>query len=341
MSSPISLPIAVIGAGALGAATALALARAGARVVLIDESPLGRNASGVAAGMLAPAMESSLDPVSAGRFTLLSAARDLWPVFAQGLGPTGLEACGALFKADPILVEDAAQRLRGQGAHAQRLEAGVLFTPEDWRLEPRLALAAMLDGLQRLGGEVRRASVGALQSGAVVLEGGAVVPVAGCVLACGFGGQHLARALAILEPIKGQVLRYPDVELSDGPVLRGPGGYVVPSRDGPVCGATMEAGVADLSIDDEAVARLRAQAARLAPQLAGARPEANAGVRATTPDGLPMVGPAGEAGVWLAAGARRDGWLLAPMIAASLVRQIVHGAGPEPAFDPARFADQG
>jgi hypothetical protein len=40
----------------------------------------------------------------------------------------------------------------------------------------------------------------------------------------------------------------------------------------------------------------------------------------------------------LAAGARRDGWLLAPMIAASLVRQIVHDEGPHPAFDPLRFA---
>jgi glycine oxidase len=133
------------------------------------------------------------------------------------------------------------------------------------------------------------------------------------------------------------VLRYPDVEMIEGPILRGPAGYVVPSRDGPVCGATMEPGVADLSIDDEAVARLQAQAARLAPQLAGARPQANAGVRAATPDGLPMVGPAAEEGLWLAAGARRDGWLLAPMIAASLVRQIVHGGPPEAAFDPARY----
>ena len=65
MSSPTSLPIAVVGAGALGAATALGLARAGANVILLDEAPLGRNASGVAAGMLAPAMESALDTIAA------------------------------------------------------------------------------------------------------------------------------------------------------------------------------------------------------------------------------------------------------------------------------------
>ena len=338
MTSPTSLPIAVIGAGALGAATALALARAGARVILIDEAPLGRNASGIAAGMLAPAMESALDPVSAGRFALLSAARDLWPDFVDGLGPTGLERCGALLKTEPGLVDEAYERLRGQGAGAQRVEPGVLFTAEDWRIEPRLALAAMLEDLYRLGGDVRSGRVRSIGEGGVAFEDGATLEAGAVVLACGFGGQHLASALAVLEPIKGQLLRYPDVEMIEGPILRGAGGYVVPSRDGPVCGATMEPGVADLSIDDEAVARLQAQAGRLAPQLAGARPQANAGVRATTPDGLPMVGRAAEAGVWLAAGARRDGWLLAPMIAASLVRQIVHGAGPEPAFDPARFA---
>jgi glycine oxidase len=338
MTSSTSLPIAVVGAGALGAAAALCLARAGARVVLIDESPLGRNASGVAAGMLAPAMESALDPVSTGRFGLLSAARDLWPEFAEGLGPTGLDRCGALLKAEPALVDQAHDRLHAQGAAAQRVESGVLYTAEDWRIEPRLALAAMLEGLYRLGGEARWGRVRSLEPGGVALEDGATIRASATVLACGFGGQHLASALAVLEPIKGQVLRYPDVEMIEGPILRGAAGYVVPSRDGPVCGATMEPGVADLFIDEDAVARLQAQAARLAPQLAGTRPQANAGVRATTPDGLPMVGRATEEGVWLAAGARRDGWLLAPMIAASLVRQIVHGGRPEAPFDPARFA---
>jgi glycine oxidase len=338
MSSPTSLPIAVVGAGALGAATALALARAGKPVVLLDEAPLGRNASGVAAGMLAPAMESALDRVSAGRFGLLRAARDLWPTFIETLGPTGLDQCGALLKATPEVTQGALERLLAQGARAQMIEAGVLFTPEDWRIEPRLALAAMLDGLQRLGGQVRGGRVDALTSEGLQLATGEALPAAAVVLACGFGGQHLAPALGVLTAIKGQVLRYPDVEMTDGPILRGEAGYVVPSRDGPVCGATMEPGVMDLSIDEDVVARLQAQAARLAPHLAGARPQAGAGVRAATPDGLPLVGPAGAPSVWLAAGARRDGWLLAPMIAASLVRQIVHGEGPEAAFAPARFA---
>jgi len=38
---------------------------------------------GVAAGMLAPAFESALDPSSFGHFALLRTARDLWPDFAE------------------------------------------------------------------------------------------------------------------------------------------------------------------------------------------------------------------------------------------------------------------
>ena len=51
--------IVVAGAGAIGRAVALALVRAGHRVTVVD--PLGANASGVAAGMLAPAFEALFD----------------------------------------------------------------------------------------------------------------------------------------------------------------------------------------------------------------------------------------------------------------------------------------
>ncbi len=61
------------GPGALGLATALALADAGCRVTIYDPADPGANASGVAAGMLAPAFESILDPASDGHFPLLLA----------------------------------------------------------------------------------------------------------------------------------------------------------------------------------------------------------------------------------------------------------------------------
>ena len=53
--------IVVAGAGVFGASIAFALARQGARVTIVDPAPVGANASGVAAGMLAPVFEALFD----------------------------------------------------------------------------------------------------------------------------------------------------------------------------------------------------------------------------------------------------------------------------------------
>ncbi|HYE45155.1 MAG TPA: FAD-dependent oxidoreductase, partial [Caulobacter sp.] len=53
------------------------------------------------------------------------------------------------------------------------------------------------------------------------------------------------------------------------------------------------------------------------------------GIRGATPDGLPLVGPSVRPGVWLAMGARRNGWLLAPLVAA-MTRAYLAGEDPGP-----------
>jgi glycine oxidase len=163
--------VVVAGGGAIGSAVALAVRRAGAEVTLADPAPVGDNASGVAAGMLAPAFEAALDPVSTAHFQLYREARDRWPEFAAGLGDTvSLERCGALWVAqDERECEPMLERLLSLGAEARRMtsqearlassgltaSAGAVFTPEDWRLEPRALLAAMRDAFEREGGTLR------------------------------------------------------------------------------------------------------------------------------------------------------------------------------------------
>jgi glycine oxidase len=71
--------------------------------------------------------------------------------------------------------------------------------------------------------------------------------------------------------------------------------------------------------------------------MAGARPAV--GVRAATPDGLPLVGRSSTPGVWIAAGARRNGWLLAPLIAKVLTAALTDDADLPPGLvglDPRR-----
>lgn len=314
--------VRVAGAGALGLAIALELARAGARVVVRDPAPLGDNASGVAAGMLAPASEAALDPSSADHFELLKAARDLWPVVAETAG-FDLDQSGAAYLGEHVGA--VAARMRGMGARVS-VYGHQLLTPEDWRLSPRVAMAAL--------------KAAAEDAGAVFAASSADAPEAGetLILATGAGGHSLAPELAHLTPIKGHILRLsggPDI----GPALRGDGVYVCPDPAGAVVGATMEQGVGDRAVDPARVAALRAAAEDLLPELAGLDATAETGVRAATPDGLPMVGRSTAPGVMLAVGARRNGWLLAPLVA-RMVAAYLAGEDPGPyatRLDPRRF----
>jgi glycine oxidase len=180
-----------------------------------------------------------------------------------------------------------------------------------------------------------------VSSRAATLGGGEVVEADVVVLACGFAGRQLAPELSVLTPIKGQLLRFPDAGLVDGPILRSLLGYVTPSRYGAVAGATMEYGATDTALSRDALDRLKVEARWLAPSLGLAHGNGMAGVRAATPDALPLLGRS-RSGVFLAAGARRNGWLFAPLAAAVLVRAIAGRPAVEDGrFDPGRFTPTG
>ena len=330
MSEVKGLSVAVAGAGAIGSVCALILARRGAKVILADPAEVGDNASGVAAGMLAPVSEALLDARSEGHFPLLRAAQRSWDLLLPDLARR-LDRSGALIEAGDA--EALMARARGIGAELDPIDAtearrrcpGLapdgpwLFTPEDWRLEPRAMLAALHQALREAGGITVRADVATLSGADLIVH--ATGPGPG------------------LTPIKGQILRFPGVGSGAGPVVRGEGIYLASTPEGVVAGATREEGRADRLIDAEAVRMLRARAIRLLPWLEGAEVQAQAGVRAATPDGLPLVGPTGEPNVMVARGARRNGWLLAPLIAQVVLERL---AGPARsaaaiAFDPARF----
>jgi glycine oxidase len=143
------------------------------------------------------------------------------------------------------------------------------------------------------------------------------------VLAAGYETRRwidVAPALAALQPIKGHVLHFQGGP-TGGATVRGPAGYAAPQRTGVVFGATMEPGRADLALDTTAVADLHAAAIEMLPVLAAVPFAARTGVRAATPDGRPLVGPVADR-LWLATGARRNGWLLAPLIAQAVVEGL-------------------
>jgi len=330
------LGVVVVGAGVAGLCTALELRRAGADCLLLDPAPIGRNASGVAAGMLAPGFESALDPASAGRFAILRAGRDLWRDL-----PVTLRQDGAVWVGrDEAELATAERALAREGAHAERLSreeaaevrpglaawvAGAVFTAEDWTLEPRPALDALNAEFLHRGGRSRRAAASRVSARSVDLLGETVCGDA-VIVCAGFESRRFAETapeLEALTPIRGELVRFPGAEPRDGPTVRHAAGYLTPADAGPVAGATMEPGVALVGRPTVGV-ELAATAASLFPTLQDAPFESGMGVRAATPDGLPLVGRA-AGGVWLATGFRRNGWTLAPLAARLLTSALGRG----------------
>lgn len=328
----------VIGAGVLGLCTAAELGERGHAVTVVD--PGGPNASAVAAGMLAPALESLLENLPPERAVLLRRARDLWPEVAEAHG-IKLHRDGADWRGADATT--ALTRLQALGFDARPVDGG-LTTPDDWRIDVGPALTALgrapgvsvvRGRVARLISEGRRWRVEAGDgrvwfSSTVVLATGAEPAIEGLP-------DRVAAIVNAVQPIRGQLTA---VATAAPPrVIRASNVYVAPGEGGVVIGATMEPGRRDLEPDSaESARQVEAGLALL-----GATGEAGAvrvGVRGATADGLPLAGPSGEPGLHLALAPRRNGWLMGPLVA-QIVADGIEGRAPAAdaaALDPLRFA---
>ncbi|WP_292085971.1 NAD(P)/FAD-dependent oxidoreductase [Brevundimonas sp.] len=335
-SSP---PIVIVGAGVLGLCTAFALKQRGHAVRVVD--PGGPNASAVAAGMIAPAMESAIDDLSPDQARLLKAGRDLWPAFAQAAGIvlTQRPAEWRGGQADRI-----AARLAALGFDAAR-DGDRVITTDDWQVQPHQAMTALKTALGEavVMGEV--AEVQAMAGGWRIAADGRWIVASGLVVATGAAPALTGLPAAtcalidVIQPIRGQI-GVTRALLADR-VTRGPGAYVAPMGDRVVVGATMEPGRRDTTPDEQTGRRMLEAAWRVL----GRSPQSldiqwRAGVRGATADGLPLAGPApdGES-LFMALAPRRNGWLLGPL-AGSAVADWIEGRAPSPdahALDPRRF----
>ena len=333
--------IVIAGAGAIGRTVAFVLARAGHAVTVVDPDPEGANASRIAAGMLAPAFEALFD---GGRYELLREALGLWRLLAREIGLVvawdGAMAVGARAEAEAWVSE-----LTRLGAEAELRELGqdrwAAFCDEDRQIDPTAALQALRQAAEGHGARFVAGRVGGFADHAAQIEGADTLPADALVIATGAGQDlaALAPELTRLTPIKGHILRA-DNAYAGIPVVRGPDVYLCRTAQGTFLGATMEVGRTDSVVDPAQVQQLLASAGALSGGLDRLSWTAAAGVRAATPDGLPMVGEGRASGVIFAVGARRNGWLLAPMIA-EVVLDAVEGRPRRAAavqFDPRRFA---
>jgi glycine oxidase len=363
--------VVVVGAGIVGAAIAHECAARGASVALLDRAEPAGQASGAAAGMLAPCSEAH----QPGPF--LDLAREslaLWPSLAErardasGVDPE-LVLDGLLRVAlDGEQADEVRARLRWQGeagmqtgswidaARARELEpvltpdlAGAAWYPGEGHVHSRHAVRALVEAARWHGAEVLRGAeaVGPAPGGGVRLRSGEAVAGLHVVLCAGAWLGQLAAGFGCrldVRPVHGQVVGLRSANpLPRRVVFAGLQGYAVAKRDGLLlAGATEEDRGFDVAPHPEVTARLRAQAERLLPGLGDAT-EAHhwAGLRPRTPDQLPLLGPLPGAegqGVHVAGGHYRNGVLLAPATARGMAAMILDGTPPPgwEAFAPHR-----
>jgi glycine oxidase len=359
--------VLVVGGGAVGAATARALAAAGRRVRLLrPAAPLPGEASRAAAGKLAAQVETTLDdPV----FTLGVAGRAYYRREAEALREAtgidiGFQQRGILQVAtESSQVERFKDKVAWQRQAAESADVltpeevaegwpwldpgyGAFWAPEDGSLHPDRLVEALLADAMRLGAEVVEDTVTSLWQEGAAMQGvlgrdrhsaGVVVIAAGA-----WSGRiaGLPRPLSV-EPVRGQLLAWPWPEGQPAATVYGDRCYLM-ERDGElIAGATMEHAGFDAGVSEASAAAMLARVEQLAPRLDGVPPARRwAGLRPGTPDAMPIIGQEPRLpGLWYATGHGRNGILLAG-ITGELIAQAIGGeALPDAAlaFRPERF----
>jgi glycine oxidase len=350
--------VVLIGGGVMGCASALTLADAGAKVIVLERSVPGAEASSAAAGILGAQAEAH-DP---GAFTDLALeSRARYAAWTERLRTaTGIDVgyrpCGVLRVAVGgaglgMLEAESAWQVRAglaveylDGAAVLGLEpalapvAGAIRFPDDARVDPPLLLkalhiAATAAGAEfRSGAYVRGVCTANGRATGVELDDGSILAAGHVVVAAGSWStlvEGLPLERTAVRPARGQI-----VELdARAPILRsvvfGPGCYVVPRDDGRVLvGSTLEFVGYRREVTARAVHDLVGAAIGMVPALADAAlGRAWSNFRPYTDSGRPLLGATRIQNLWLATGHHRNGILLAP-ITAEIIGALVRGAVP-------------
>ncbi|WP_334065170.1 NAD(P)/FAD-dependent oxidoreductase [Limimaricola cinnabarinus] len=342
-----SADLTVMGAGAWGLSVAVACARRGAHVRVIDPAGPAAGASGGIVGALAPHVPEQWNAKKAFQLEALLMAEDYWADIARlsGADP-GYARTGRLQPlADAAAVSRAEDRAQGaadlwQGRAEWRvIEAqGGAWEPASpsgrlvqdtltARLHPRRATLALAQALETLGGEIAREG---LPEGPVVWATG----VAGLEEISAQAGR-LAGA-----GVKGQaaLLRPRGFDAADMPQIFAEGLHAVPHADGTVgIGSTSERYYEDGATTDAQLDALIETARALCPALEGAElVERWAGVRPRAKSRAPMLGAHPfRKNAWIANGGFKIGFGLAPLVGEVMADLVLEGHDRVPeAFRP-------
>src|SRR5690606_27799258 len=341
--------VLVVGGGIMGTSCALALARRGAAVTVLEKSSPGAEASSAAAGILGAQLECTAPgPL----YELCRASMRLYPSWVKQLTEdTGIDVgyrpggtmsvvfdraaiTGAhrrfAWQAPEGSVERVGRRrlLELEPALSPALAGGVLLE-EDARITPPLlyrathSAAARAGVTFRTGAFVRRVFTEGERVRGVALDDGTLLEADVVGVAAG-SRTSLVEGISLgssrVVPARGQI-----VELeSPAPVLSrvvcGPRCYLIPRDDGrTLIGSTLEFVGYQRNVTARGVRDLLGAAIELVPALADASLRGTwSNFRPYTADHLPLIGRGALEGLLIASGHYRNGILLAPATAETI-----------------------
>jgi glycerol-3-phosphate dehydrogenase len=334
--------VGVIGAGAVGCATALELARRGVEVALLEaEAEPGLGASGTNSGILHTGFDST--PGELETELILASAALRGPVLAALAVPV-LE-CGAEMR-DGQAVGEIAEGARRNGVAVHLRADGTLEVPGEAVTDPVAYTLALASEAQRHGAQLlTEFRVAAIEDGeglTLHAEDGARVTCRAAINCAGLGADTLARLVGdqsfSIYPRKGEFLVFdpPDGRPLERILLPVPsphtkGVLVFPTLDGKVVAGPTAVDLEDKddwSVRPEAAREIMPKARAMYPPLEGAAPIASyAGLRPAGRGVNYLIGPSPACRRLINVAAIRSTGLTASLGIGRWVAEIVRSLG--------------
>lgn len=366
--------IVILGGGVIGLAIALELGLRKHQVTVIEKGQCGGQATGAAAGMLAPYSEIGEDPDDF--FTMCHESLLLYPkwqaivkeISAQDFEYNTSGSLHAVFhEADELALETRLQWQKGWGVHSEIIKGAALRNLEPHLTEDVIAamyypsehhvyapdyVGALKHACLRLGVQVVEnagdVAFQELRKDGVLLHcsQAGLFSAETCIIATGAWTAEHEQALHIrlpIFPIRGQICAFEQGPEKVQHMVFSSQGYVVAKKVGSiVCGASEDVAGFDTSVTEKGIKRLLKWGHKLFPFTAQLKPFHQwAGLRPATQDGFPLIGRvAHQPNIIISSGHYRNGILLSPRnakLVADLYEEKELGLDTR-LFDPMRFS---
>ncbi len=351
--------VLIVGGGIIGSALAYELAKAKARVLLLEQRHLCSGATYASAGMVAPLSDSPagspLADLGLRSFTLYGPwVREVEEASAFSIEcmDSGILRVAVTEEEERGLKRDLA-RAKGLGFKLTWLDSkaareaepllgpairGATWSPNEPQLNPSRCVEALRRAALAHGAELREQTpvIGLVRNGARVtgvrtpaetISAGAIVIAAGSwsAIAGGWLGLYVP-----VVPVRGQVVYVNPLTQPLRHTVMRHDSYAVPKGDGAtLVGTTRERAGFDQRVTAGGVAAILTRIQELVPSMAEATiNHTRAGLRPASEDDLPILGPVpGMDNVVLATGHGRSGILLTPVTVRLLAPVILDHRG--------------